>query len=87
MIACRDCGFESRRRRGCLSLVSVVCFQVEVSATGRFLVQMSPIDCGVSLCVIQKPPETGGPSPHWAVESVGKGCFDSLLVPKDEGNV
>jgi hypothetical protein len=32
--ACWDCGFESRRGRGCLSLVSVVCCQVEVSATG-----------------------------------------------------
>jgi hypothetical protein len=29
-----DCGFESRRRHGCLSLVSVVCCQVEVSASG-----------------------------------------------------
>ena len=33
-IACWDCGFESRRRHGCLSLVSVVCCQVEVSASG-----------------------------------------------------
>ena len=33
--------------------LSVVCCQVEVSATGRSLVQRSPIDCGVSLCVIQ----------------------------------
>jgi len=29
-----DCGFESRRGHGCLSLVSVVCCKVEVSATG-----------------------------------------------------
>jgi hypothetical protein len=29
-----------------------VCCQVEVSATGRSLVQRSPTDCGVSLCVI-----------------------------------
>ena len=28
-----ECGFESRRGRGCLSLVNVVCRQVEVSAT------------------------------------------------------
>jgi hypothetical protein len=34
----------------CLSLVSVVCFQVEVSATGWFLVQRSPTECGVSKC-------------------------------------
>jgi hypothetical protein len=37
---------------GCLFLVSVVCCQVEVPATGRSLVQRSPTDCGVSLCVI-----------------------------------
>jgi hypothetical protein len=36
-LACWNCVFESRRGHGCLSLVSVVCFQVEVSATGRFL--------------------------------------------------
>jgi len=29
-----DCGFESQRGHGCLSLVNVVCCQVEVSATG-----------------------------------------------------
>jgi hypothetical protein len=29
-----DCGFESHLRHGCLSLVSVVCCQVKVSATG-----------------------------------------------------
>jgi hypothetical protein len=31
-----------------LSLVSVVCCQVEVSATSWSLVQRSPTDCGVS---------------------------------------
>jgi hypothetical protein len=35
---------------GCLSLVSVVCCQIEVSATGRSLVQMSPTEFGVSEC-------------------------------------
>jgi len=29
-----DCGFESRRRHGCLSVLSAVCCQVEVSASG-----------------------------------------------------
>jgi hypothetical protein len=43
-----DCGFESRRGHGCLFLVSVVCCQVEVSATGWSLVQRSPTECGVS---------------------------------------
>ena len=32
----------------CMSFVSVLCCQVEVSATGRSLVQRSPTDCGVS---------------------------------------
>ena len=32
----------------CLSVVSVVCCQVEVSVTGRSFVQRSPTDCGVS---------------------------------------
>jgi hypothetical protein len=49
-LACWDCGFESRRGHGCLSLVSVVCCLVEVSATGRSLVQRSPTECGVSEC-------------------------------------
>jgi hypothetical protein len=41
---------------GCLSLISVVCCQVEVSATSWSLVQRSPTDCGVSkMCVITKP--------------------------------
>jgi hypothetical protein len=43
-----DCGFESHLGHGCLSLVSVVCCQVEVSATGWSLVQRSPTECGVS---------------------------------------
>ena len=38
-----DCGFEFR-----LSLLSVVCCQVEVSATDRSLVQMRSTECGVS---------------------------------------
>ena len=45
-------GFESHRGHGCLSVVSVMCCQVEVSATGWSLVQRSPNDCGASLCVI-----------------------------------
>ena len=45
-------GFEPHRRHGYLSVVSVVCFQVEVSATSWSLVQRSPTDCGASLCVI-----------------------------------
>jgi len=38
-----DCRFESLQEQGRLSLFNVVSFQIEISATGRFLVQ-----CGVS---------------------------------------
>jgi hypothetical protein len=39
-----------------LSLVSVMCCQVEVSAKSWSLVQRSPTECGVSKkCVIVKP--------------------------------
>jgi hypothetical protein len=34
----------------CLSLVSVVCCQVEVAASGLSLAQRSPTACGVSEC-------------------------------------
>jgi hypothetical protein len=34
-LACWDCGFEYRRMHGCLYVLSVVCCQAEVSATGR----------------------------------------------------
>ena len=37
---------------GYFSVVSVVCFQVEVSATSWSHVQRSPTECGASLCVI-----------------------------------
>jgi hypothetical protein len=36
-----------------VGLLRVMCCQVEVSATGRSIVQRSPTDCGVSLCVIK----------------------------------
>ena len=37
-LTCWKCGFESRRGYRCLSVVSVVCCQVEVSATSRLIV-------------------------------------------------
>jgi len=48
-LACWDCRFESHRGHGCLSVVSVVWCQVEVSAKSWSLVQRSPTDCGASL--------------------------------------
>jgi hypothetical protein len=47
---CRGCGFDSRRWDVCLSFVSVVCWQVEVLATGPSLVQRSVCVC-VCVCV------------------------------------
>jgi len=37
-------------RHGCLSLMSVVCYQVEVSAADRSLAQRSPTEC-VCVCL------------------------------------
>ena len=47
----------------------VVCHQVEVSATGRSLVQRNPTDCGVSDCdreasIKRRPWPTGGCCPY-----------------------
>jgi hypothetical protein len=50
--ACWNSGFESRRGHGCISLVSVVCCQVDVSATGRSLLQRSPAVCVWSKCYL-----------------------------------
>ena len=69
LLACWDCGFESRQGHRCMSLISVVCCQEVVSATGRSLVQRSPTDCGASLCLIYKPHELGGHDLIWAAVS------------------
>jgi hypothetical protein len=50
-----------------LSLVSVVFCQVEVSATGRSLVQRSPTECGVSECDLETS-SMRRPSPSGATE-------------------
>jgi hypothetical protein len=64
-LACWDCGFECRRGHGCLSFVSVVYCQVEVSTTGLSLVQRSHKECVcVSVCLIViKEPHRGGVDP------------------------
>jgi hypothetical protein len=59
----------SNHARGCLSVVSVVCCQVEVSATSWSLVQRSPTDCGVSeKCDREASTKRGGPGQYRAVE-------------------
>ena len=50
-------------------VVSVVCCQVEVSATDWSLVQRSPTDCGASLCAIKKPRKSEeAKARYWAVK-------------------
>jgi hypothetical protein len=71
-LACWDYGFESCRRHGCLSLVSVVCCQVEVSATSWSLVQRSPTECGVTKKCDREASKNGRPWPPGAVESLKK---------------
>jgi len=46
--ACWDSVFGSFWGQVCLFVVSVVCCQVQVSVSGRSLVQRSPTECGVS---------------------------------------
>jgi hypothetical protein len=50
LLAYWDYWFEFHQCQVCLSPVSVVCCQVEVSAAGRSLIQMSRIECDVSEC-------------------------------------
>jgi hypothetical protein len=47
-LASWDTGFEFRQGHGCLSRASVVCCQIEVSASGRSLVQRSRSEYGLS---------------------------------------
>jgi hypothetical protein len=61
--------------------VSVVCCQVEVSATSWSLVQRSPTECGVSLmCVIVKRRKMTRPRPTKGCRAIGKKCFSGFLV-------
>jgi hypothetical protein len=52
-LACWDCGFESRQEHGCLSVVSIVCCRVDVSASDLSLIQRSLTKCDVSECDIE----------------------------------
>jgi hypothetical protein len=74
-----------------LSVVRVLCCQVEVSVTGRSLVQRNPTKCGVSECdprisVMKRPRTTRAVKP-WRVGSGGGGMkvgrsngFDSSYI-------
>jgi hypothetical protein len=61
-------------------VVSVVCCQVEVSATGWSLVQRSPTECGVSKeCVIVKPRRNEEALAHIGLSSHRKKNYTLLL--------
>jgi len=64
-LASWDCGFEPRCRYGSMSLVTVVCCQVEVPVSLSSLVQMRTTECGVSECdreisITRRPRSTRG---------------------------
>ena len=60
--------------------MSVLCCQAEVSATGWSLVQRSPTDCGVSLCVISKNLKNEEAIAHdWAASAIKK-IVDFMMV-------
>jgi hypothetical protein len=63
-----------------LSVVSVVCCQAEVPATGRSLVQRSPTGCGVSECDL----ETSTVRRPWATGAVEawKKCIWNYIIYK-----
>jgi hypothetical protein len=77
---------KSHRGHGSLSLVSVVCCQVEVSATSWSLVQRSPTDCGVShMWVTMKPRRNEEAQAHIRMSSHTKKNFlDSLYLAISE---
>jgi hypothetical protein len=62
-----DCGFESRRWHGCLSLLNVVSCQVEVSVSGP--IPHPEESCRVSVSECDREASVmGGPAPLGAVE-------------------
>jgi hypothetical protein len=62
--------------------LSVVCCQVEVSATSWSLDQRSPTKYGASFCVITKLRERGDHSPLWAAVNYSPNEFVTDSVNK-----
>jgi hypothetical protein len=84
-LACWDCGFESHRRHWRLSLVSVVCCQVQVAATARSLVQRSPTECGVSewdreASTMRKPGALGGVGHEEIYDNENPDCPEHISI-------
>ena len=86
-LICWDCGFEFRRGLGCLSVASVVCCYVEVSALGRSLVRRRTTECGVC-SEWSRSPIRGGHDPESGRSATGisliyvRTVFDHGIVPK-----
>jgi len=59
-----------------LSLLSVMCCRIDVSASGRSLVQRSPTNCGVSEC----DPEV--PTARWTWPVRGSCAVDRRYCPE-----
>jgi hypothetical protein len=93
-LPCWNCWFESCRKHGCLSLASklTVCFQVEVSTTGRSIVQRSPTECVVSECdrgnLQRRSKPTGTASPLKNLRrTLGHNNYRSLTYYKSRNRV
>jgi len=50
LLACWNCGFQFCKGHECVSVVNVVCCQVDVCVTGQSLIQRSPDEL---LCVTE----------------------------------
>jgi hypothetical protein len=79
-IACWDCGFESHRGLGCLSLVNIVCCQAAFSASGWSLIQRIRTDCGVWVWSWSLDNEEA--LAHYGLLRHGKKCFIFCGVTK-----
>jgi len=82
-VTARLLGLRVRILHGCLCLVSVLCCQVDVSATGQSPVQGSSTECGVSECdreasIVRRPSNPGHYSP---LEAVAKKKKKFLTYP------
>jgi hypothetical protein len=64
---------------GSLSVVSVVCCQVEFCASGRSRVQRSPTECGVSECDLDVPTRGGCDSKSGRSTRGKKNVYDLVL--------
>jgi len=86
-LACWDCGLESCQGHERLSLVSVVCCQVEF-ASGWSLVQRSPNECSVSECdrkasIMGRPWPNGGCFAPWIKQTCslwGTNCIIMFVL-------